>query len=111
MDNAKKEAGEQQQSQPATVNWEFVQPKDGTAFIYGNHIVLDWTITDLHVRVGDLSVNPLYRTTPNQKTLRIEERACVTLTWGTAKYLMGELQIAIDKYEELNGEIKVPILP
>src|SRR4051794_1847215 len=109
MDDDKK--GNEQQQPGPTVTWEFAQPKDGTASVYGNHIVLDWTISDLHIRIGELSVNPLYRTAPDQKTLRLEERAFVTVTWGTAKYLMGELQGAIKRYEELNGEITVPKLP
>ena len=105
-----KDSNHQQQSE-TKIAWEYAQPKDGTAFIYGNHILLDWTINDVHIRISELSVTPIYRTPPNQKILKLEERAAVTLTWGTAKYLMGELQAVIKKYEEINGEIKVPQVP
>ncbi len=90
---------------------EVTAPREGVQYIYGNHLNLDWTGVDIRIRVAELTVNPKYRTPSGTKTLRIEERASISLAWPLAKYLRDILSDALAAYEEKNGEIKPPESP
>ena len=88
----------------------FVEPANGMLRIYGNQFTLDWTASDIRIRFAELNVEPTVKT-PGIKMVKIEERASVTITWANAKYLRDALADAIVRYENVNGEIKTPLLP
>ncbi len=85
--------------------WEDVTPEGGVCEIYSNFLDVHWTRYDIRLKFAQ--VLPGRR--PN--TWATEQRAAVTLAWPEAKVLRDLLVGLIDKYEKLNGELKIPELP
>ncbi len=70
--------------------------------IYANMFRTEWTNTDLRIRFGEL----LYSSSDAaRKTLVVEERIGVTITWLRAKELRDQLNLLVTKYEEANGQL------
>lgn len=85
-----------------------VEQAGGIHQVYANHVTIDWTAYDIRLRVGEVSIPG---TPDNPGALRLEQRAAVSLTWAKAKNLRDDLTDVILKFEELNGEIKQPVIP
>lgn len=87
-------------------------PQGGVHHSYGNLVRIDWTLTDVHVRVGEL----MYTTDLHDPLLKnqipiFEDRVSVTIPWQQAKILRDLLIGVIDSYESVNGELKPLVLP
>jgi hypothetical protein len=83
---------------------EFIEPPEGIAFVYANHVQVGQSAFDVRIRFGEA-----IRVANNQVT--IEQRAHVTMTWLQVKQLCARLNRIIEAYEKENGPIKPPKLP
>ncbi len=87
------------------------EPEDGVFSAYGNVINLNWTLTDVRIRVGELIHVPNSETpTWDKQDKVILEKAAITLPWYQAKVLRDLLNDLIRSYEKQNGEIVQPKL-
>ena len=75
--------------------------------IYANTTDLQWTLTDVTVRFGEV----VQRVVANASEAKIREKAVVTIPWWQAKLLRDMLSDLISRYENLNGELKRANLP
>jgi len=77
--------------------------------VYANRFRTEWTNTDLRIRFGEIMFQSKMlkgdAAPKSQRTLIIEERVGLTMTWLTAKELRDELNTLITKYEAANGEL------
>jgi hypothetical protein len=100
---------------PATIDLvkvPLVEPEGGRADVYSNIVNLNWTAADVRIRFMEL----LQASSDSEKTIAAQrailmERAAVTMAWHQAKVLRDLLHTAVSKYEELNGEMRIPTLP
>jgi hypothetical protein len=88
---------------------EYVSSLDGIKEIYCNSIDVNWTITDVRLRIGQILATRKEHKAESQWV--VEERAGVTFSWQQAKHLRDMLIQVVDRFEAVNGEIKTPILP
>ena len=101
---------EEDQGKPAEpltslpVKVKHVEPPGGAAEVYANYVDISWTSFDLQYR---FSHNQRLPNEP-EPTNKIEHRATVTLSWAQAKMKVAQSAAIIEKYEALNGEIKLP---
>ena len=88
------------------------EPTDGVFSVYSNLVNLNWTLTDVRIRFGELIQVPDDErpTWENQHGI-ILERASVAIPWHQAKILRDMLDGVIRNYEEINGELKPIKLP
>ena len=88
------------------------EPQEGMFLAYSNVVNVDWTLTDIRLRFGELIQVPddEDRTWPNQHGV-ILERVAVTMPWHQAKYISQLLAAIIKNYEQINGELKPLKLP
>jgi hypothetical protein len=88
-------------------NTRLEEPEEGVYYAYGNIVNLNWTLTDVRIRFGELlSVpNDDDPTWKNQHSL-ILERVSVTIPWIQAKSLRDLLNTVVTNYEAINGELK-----
>jgi Protein of unknown function (DUF3467) len=86
-------------------------PPDGIQSVYGNIVLVNWTLHDVRIRFSELmyTTDPANPTTVNQIGV-IEERVGVTIPWTQAKLLRDNLNTAIAAYEKVNGELTQPKL-
>ena len=105
-----KDKDTQLESQTLEPKFEVVEPNNGIYHTYTNHITADWTLFDIHLRFGELAMQPGFKT-PGFSVTRLEERACITMSWAEAKNLRELLTDLISRYEDVNGEIKPPKMP
>ena len=83
---------------------EFVEPQDGVFTTYANNLQVGWTAFDVRLLFGEV-------VDVDEKTVTIEQRAHVTLSWLEAKTLHSLLSGLIERYEEGNGPIAQPKVP
>jgi hypothetical protein len=86
-------------------------PEEGVFYAYGNIVNLNWTLTDVQIRFAELIQVPNddSPTWENQHAILLE-RVSVTIPWYQAKVLHNMLTGILRNYEELNGELKQPLL-
>lgn len=94
---------------PPSGEFEWLRSKDGVVEVYGDYIHLNWTSLNVRIRVTQLIADP--RVNPSSAKWVVEERAVCTLPWFTAKILQNLLTGLVTKYEQINGEIKLPQMP
>jgi hypothetical protein len=87
-----------------------LEPKQGIPSFYANDMDAMWTPHDIKLKFREL-VSVTNATENNPKLLTYEERAAVILSWTGAKLLARMLVDIIEKYEKLNGEIKIGEIP
>ena len=93
-------------------NFRALEAEDGVHSFYGNVVALNWTLTDVRIRIGELiQITPEEPAVWNTLNPVVEERAAFTLPWLQAKKLKNELQELVESYEKLNGPIGPVILP
>jgi hypothetical protein len=88
------------------------EPEEGVFYAYANVVNMNWTLTDVRLRFGELLQVP-DENDPTWEKQRgiILERVSVTLPWIQAKLLRDLLDGVIRNYEALNGELKSARLP
>jgi len=70
-----------------------------------NHVQVFWSGVDVTLVLGKL----LHSAEDNtQDILSVENRSKVTMSWSVAKLIANSLADSVAKYEELNGEVKLP---
>lgn len=86
-------------------------PEDGVYYAYGNVVNMNWTLTDVQLRFGELIqvANDESPTWENQHGILLE-RVAVTIPWYQAKVLLDMLGKVVRNYEAVNGELKSPNL-
>jgi hypothetical protein len=89
--------------QPPT--WKYSEPEEGTERYYANHVTVFWSGVDLTLIFGELTHSPENIT---QNVIEVVNKAEVTIPWSVAKLIMANLTSTIAKYEEKNGELKLP---
>jgi hypothetical protein len=80
--------------------------REDSAEVYSNQYFLDWSITDVRVRFGQMVPNPDTGTV----SYVIEEHAAITLPWPQVKALRDSLNDAVTRYEKANGPMDLPNL-
>lgn len=88
---------------PPTVKYS--EPIDGAKEYYSNHVQAFWSGVDVTLFFGKLLHS---NEDISQNVLSIENRAKVTIPWSVAKLIAISLAQSVAKYEELNGELKLP---
>jgi hypothetical protein len=88
------------------------EPEEGVYYAYANMVNMNWTLTDVRIRFGELlhvpnEENPTWE---NQHGILLE-RVSVTIPWIQAKVLRNMLDAIVRNYEAINGELKQPKLP
>ena len=93
-------------------NTPLEEPEEGIFYTYANLVNLNWTLTDVRIRFGELLQVPNedVPTWERQHAILLE-RASVTIPWIQAKILRDMLDGVIRNYETINGELKIPKLP
>ncbi|HLW77107.1 MAG TPA: DUF3467 domain-containing protein, partial [Bryobacteraceae bacterium] len=88
------------------------EPEEGVFYAYANIVNLNWTLTDLRIRFGELLQVP-DENDPTWAAQRgiILERVSVTIPWQQAKGLRDMLDGVVSNYEAINGELKQAKLP
>jgi hypothetical protein len=88
-----------------SVTFKYSEPPEGAQEFYTNHLQVFWTGVDLTLIFGEL-----LHSSENiaAATLAVENRAKVTMPWAVAKLILHNLTDAITRYEEKNGELKLP---
>jgi hypothetical protein len=85
--------------------WKYTEPVEGAGEYYVNHLQIFWSGVDVTLFFGKL----LHSGESLEKNiLDIETRAKVTMPWSVAKLAFASLGDALKKYEEKNGELKLP---
>lgn len=84
---------------------QFSEPEGGASGFYANHFQLFWTNVDVTLAFGELKHS---RRDPDNNILTVEESAKITIPWSVAKLVMSSLMATISKYEQENGELKLP---
>jgi len=90
-----------------------MESPDGVVSIYANVSILNWTMTDVRIRFGELIqivAEDIAEPWGARRPI-VEERVGVTIPWTQAKYLRNQLDELINSYELLNPEIvsiKIP---
>jgi len=90
----------------------FEEPQEGVFYAYANIVNLNWTLTDLRIRFGELlqvidDQNPTWGA---QRGI-VLERVSVTIPWIQAKALRDMLDGVVRNFEVLNGELRTAKLP
>jgi hypothetical protein len=86
-------------------------PQEGVYYAYANIVNFNWTLTDVQLRFAELIQVPNEDSpTWENQSIVILERVSVTIPWYQAKILRGMLDGILRTYEEVNGEIKTPVL-
>src|SRR5713226_8225028 len=82
------------------------EPEDGVFETYANVVNMNWTLTDVRLRFGELIQVPDddRPTWENQHGILLE-RAAVTIPWFQAKILRDLLDGVLKNYETINGEL------
>jgi hypothetical protein len=93
-------------------NLALEEPGEGVYYAYANMVNMNWTLTDVRIRFGELlqvpnEDNPTWE---NQHGI-LMERVSVTIPWIQAKALRDMLAAVIKNYEVINGELKSVKLP
>jgi len=90
----------------------FDEPEEGVYYAYANIVNLNWTLTDLRIRFGEL-LQVIDEQNPTWAAQRgvVLERVSVTIPWIQAKRLRDMLDGVIRNYEEINGELVQAKLP
>jgi hypothetical protein len=85
--------------------WKYSEPKEGIPEYYANHVSVFWSGVDLTLILGELthSSENLAR-----NILEIENRVKITVPWPVAKLIATNLAEVIARYEQKNGELKLP---
>jgi hypothetical protein len=97
---------------PELKNLPIEEPEEGVFYAYANLVNMNWTLTDVRIRFGELlqvpdDDNPTWE---HQRGILLE-RVSVTIPWIQAKGLRDMLDGVIRNYETLNGELKHVKLP
>jgi hypothetical protein len=93
------------QSEQPIKTWKYSEPPDGAEEYYANHLQMFWTSVDVTLVFGELLQSA---ENVDKNILEIENRAKVTVSWPVAKLVMKNLSDLIARYEEKNGELKLP---
>ncbi len=91
------------------VPFDWITPEEGVCEVYSNYLHLNWTLFDVRIRFGQVVADP--RRPPHLASWVIDEGAAITMPWAHAKFLRDTLNTAIQRYENLNGEITLPKMP
>lgn len=86
-------------------SFKYSEPAEGAEEYYANHLQVFWTGIDLTLVFGRLNHSP---ESIAQNILGIENRVKVTMPWSMAKLIMTNLSDVIARYEQKNGEVKLP---
>jgi uncharacterized protein DUF3467 len=92
-------------SEQTAMAFNYIEPPEGAEEYYANHLQVFWTGVDVTLVFGELTHSP---EKVAQHILEIENRAKVTFSWSVAKLVMNNLAGLIARYEEKNGEVKLP---
>lgn len=86
-------------------NFKYSEPSGGAEEYYTNHVQLFWSGVDVTLVFGKLhhSTEDISR-----NVLSVEDKAKVTMSWSVAKLIATNLSQSVAKYEEQNGEVKLP---
>ena len=89
-----------------------LEPEDGVFNAYSNVVNMNWTLTDVRLRFGELLQVPDddRPTWENQHGILLE-RVSVAIPWHQAKVLRDMLAGITRNYEEINGDLKPIKLP
>ena len=88
-----------------TPNFQYSEPSEGSQEHYANHIQMFWTGVDVTLVFGKL----LHSSEDiSQNILSVENRFKITFPWSVAKLIAGSLAQSVAKYEQRNGEVKLP---
>jgi hypothetical protein len=90
---------------PPTSKW--IRRPD-SAEVYSNQFFIDWTVTDVRVRFGQMT--PTDRPENGKVGFAIEERAAISMAWAQTKALRDGLINAVERYEKANGLIDLAAL-
>lgn len=85
--------------------WVYSEPPGGAERIYANQVNITWTGVDVTILFGELLTD---LENIEQGILAVEHRSKVTIPWPVAKLLMTNLADLIGRYEQGNGEVKLP---
>ncbi len=85
--------------------FKYSEPAEGADEYYANHLQVFWSGIDVTLVFGELTHSPENVT---QNILEIQNKAKVTMPWPMAKLVMTNLSDMIKRYEEKNGELKLP---
>jgi hypothetical protein len=87
-----------------------IESRNGVQRFYSNNVDALWTPHDVSVKFSVLTtIKEATDTSPRIHTY--EELAIVTVAWTEAKALALMLKDIVDRYEKLNGEIKIGTIP
>jgi len=89
---------------------EWVESKTEIYRAYSNQVASLWTPNDLELTSGELTKID-EATAESPKTLIVEKRVAVRMSWTQAKLLNNMLTDIFGRFENLNGEVKVPQIP
>jgi hypothetical protein len=78
---------------------------DDSAEVYSNQFYLDWSMTDVRIRFGQMI--PTDRPEDGKVGFVIEEQAAVTMAWPQLKAFRDAVNNAVERYEKTNGEINL----
>jgi hypothetical protein len=85
--------------------WKYTEPVDGAAECYANHLQIFWSGIDVTLFFGKLLHS---QESVEKNILEIETRTKVTMPWSVAKLVLVSLADSLKRYEEKNGEVKLP---
>jgi hypothetical protein len=112
MENEEVKSNAEAKSLIDLANLRLEEPEEGVYYAYANMVNMNWTLTDVRIRFGELLQVPNddAPTWQNQHGILLE-RVSVTIPWHQAKILRNLLDQVVRNYEEINGELKQIKLP
>lgn len=86
-------------------NFRYVDTPEGVQDHYANHVQVFWSGVDVTLVFGEMthSIENLQK-----HVVSIENKSQITISWSVAKLIVHSLADAVAKYEEKNGELKLP---
>ena len=94
---------------PEDVSVRWVRSENGVYSGYSDYLYMNWTSLVIRIRFGQIVPDP--QDPPEKSRFAIEEHSTITMPWYQAKVLRDLLINSIQRYEKVNGEIKLPVLP
>ena len=95
------------QPQQPQVKLERIDSRNGVYSTHANNINTLWTPHDVRFIFGELvriSEDPKTQ----DRTFIIEDRVAVTMAWSEVKFFAATLNDIVVKFEQKNGQIKIP---
>jgi hypothetical protein len=97
-------------NQQPDLKLERYESRHGLYSTHVNNFDALWTAHDVRLIFGEV-VQVLTDVATEQKTLSVEQRVAVTMAWSETKLLAAMLNDIIQRFERMNGEIKIPTVP